>query len=159
MACCLLAVVAGALVWWKKPSLLKGGGFADAGRQKAATAQVQMIGAALEAYRLDKGSYPPVNRGGDTDFGIGDFTDLKAHLEPDYIASLPEKDAWGNPFLYGSTLDSTSCIVMCMGSDGKQGSDGVPDAPLATQCYEDDIIWKDGSLVQYPEGEQKRCSS
>lgn len=155
LACCLLTVVAGAFFYWKRPAFLTSG--MDTARQKAAVLQVQSVSAALEAYRLSNNAYPPVNRGGDTDYGIGDFTDLKRHLEPDFIASLPDKDPWGNPLLYGSNLDGSSCIVLCMGSDGAQGDFGVPDTPTPTQCFEDDIIGRDGQLVQYPEGEQQHC--
>ncbi len=155
-ACCLLAAAAGAFVYFKKPGLLRLGGVQKA-RQKAALADLSVIGTALEEYRLKNGTYPPVNRGKETDFGIGDFTELKRHLEPDFLAALPEKDPWGNPYLYGATVDGGSCVLLCMGSDGRQGTEDIPGSPVGTACFQDDIIWRDGALLQSPKGDQKDC--
>lgn len=155
-ACCLLSAAVGLFLYFrmKDPSFLH---YADSARQKAAVAQLHTIGASLDAYRAAKGVYPPVNIGENTDYGIGEISALKLHLEPEFIATLPETDPWGNPLLYGSTLDGNSCALLSMGVDGSQDEESIPEEPRPTSCYEADLIWANGQMMQYPEGQQSRC--
>jgi len=48
--------------------------------------------------------------------------------------------------------------VICTGSDGSQEVESIPDAATPTTCFEADIIWTNGELMQYPEGDQSRCN-
>jgi len=88
---------------------------------------------------------------------LGPIEALKGYLEPDYITPLPNADGWSHPYLYGANKDASSFILMSTGSDGEQGSEGVPEEYVTTNCYQDDILWKGSAFLQAPEGKQRNC--
>jgi len=111
----------------------------DKGRQKRTMADLRLLGGSIETYSVDNSNYP-----------IGDATDLSV-LVPEYTNTLVSKDAWNHDLIYiGTALDYT------LGSAGKNGG-----ATLAltgsggpSKDFDDDIIYRTGTFVQWPEGIQ-----
>ncbi len=147
---CLLGIIAAIAI----PNFLDAKARAQ---QKRSVADIQTLARALEAYHADKGSYPPVNQSDTETFGLGTIDPLQKYLVPDYIQALPKADGWGHPYLYGANSEASSFILMSLGSDGVQGDEGVPEEHVTTNCYQDDILWKDDAFLQEPEGKQRDC--
>lgn len=90
-------------------------------KQKTAKAQIEMIMAALDAYRLDVGSYPSQQEGLDalvSNPGVDDWAGP-------YLAKpqIPE-DPWKNPYLYSNPGQKSEIEVTSLGQDNKEGGDG-----------------------------------
>lgn len=116
------------------------------GGQKRTMADLRSIGTAIEAHRIDRGSYPATD-------GYVAVATIRARVEPFYIRSLPLADAWGNTLLYRS--DGQSYRIVSNGWDGK--ADRPYDEVVAgttTQMFASDIVFGDGEFLQRPEGEQ-----
>lgn len=84
-------------------------------------------------------------------------TDLEAVLVPTYIARIPEKDGWGNPYEFHLNIqhpNSAKHAVMGLRSAGRDGVfsgetyeiGGYPDTES-----DQDIAWMDGYFVRWPE--------
>ncbi|HYH06248.1 MAG TPA: type II secretion system protein GspG [Thermoanaerobaculia bacterium] len=101
-------------------------------RQKRTMADIRAIATALEAYRTEKGVYP---------------------TKPELAGSLPERDAWTTP--YSFIVTETEYFI------GSAGADKTFDKALAeyqrgvTEEFDCDIIFTDGSFLQYPAGVTK----
>ena len=102
------------------------------------------MGTAIEEYSIDNNFYPKAST----------LSELEAHVTPAYMRKLPERDGWGMEFFIDSdpgsyTLGScgkgeTSCgSLMLKGFGGK------------TSNFTDDVIFSNGSFVQWPEGRQR----
>ncbi len=126
-------------------------------RQRRSVVDIQTLATAILSYHTDTGSYPPVNQSETETYGLGTIDALQSYLVPNYMKELPKADGWGNPYLYGANKDASSFVLMSMGSDGKQGDEGIPQDYVTTSCYQDDILWKDNSFLQVPEGKQSNC--
>ena len=118
------------------------------GRQKRSMADIRTIGTAVEAYAVDMAFYPTFNVGALT----GSATIL-GNLEPTYVKTVPREDGWRTPFYAVSvsrfyTLGSAARDKIL--SDGNLVSYGA----TITSDMDCDIIYSNGSFVQYPEGVQ-----
>jgi general secretion pathway protein G len=102
--------------------------FRHVGAAKSATAksQIEMIGAALDAYRLDNGSYPT------TDQGLAALQ-IQPSGDPaptnwrgPYLRKAVPNDPWGHPYLYKSPGDvnPNGYDLLTYGADGKPGGEG-----------------------------------
>jgi general secretion pathway protein G len=89
--------------------------------QKTAKAQIEMLMTALDAYRLDVGSYPSqqeglealiANTGGDG--WTGPY--LKKNKIPD--------DPWKHPYLFQSPGEHGDVDIYSLGADNKEGGEG-----------------------------------
>ncbi len=116
----------------------------DRGKQKRTMADLRSMGTSIEEYSIDNNFYP-----------VATSVDaLEAEVSPAYMRKLPERDGWGMDFMVDSasgeyTLGScgkgaTSCTAVSVNSTttGK------------TSNFSDDIIFSNGSFVQWPEGKQ-----
>jgi len=92
----------------------------------AARSQIEMLGAALDAYRLDNGRYPT------TDQGLSALR-TQPSIEPaprnwrgPYLRRDIPLDPWGNPYFYVSpgTVNPNSYDLVSLGADGVPGGDG-----------------------------------
>lgn len=120
-------------------------------KQKRTIADVRSVAAAVEAYATDHKQYP----------NAIDVSGLSSELAPTYIRMIPANDGWGHPLHYdawssqGSGTDSYA-----IGSGAKDGvflHQSLRDYlahPHATANFNDDIVFSNGSFVQYPEGIQ-----
>jgi len=113
----------------------------DRGRQKRTMADLHTIAMAIQAYSVDNNRYPAAT----------DMSQLALVIEGDYIRKLPRTDGWGHDLL----LESAG-IDYTIGSTGKDG--GVSLALIGsggpTHAFGDDIIFSNGTFVQWPEGTQ-----
>lgn len=112
----------------------------ERGRQKRTMVEIRSIGTAIEAYAVDAGAKPEAES----------LEQLKAVLEPKYIASLPQLDGWGKPLQVYSAKDHYQ--IVSTGKDGQ--ADNCPGG--ATTQFNADICFGDGEFVQWPEGMQRR---
>lgn len=112
------------------------------GYQKRNMADIYAIGTAVEEYAVAHNSYPP---------GHGTVSAIRGYLEPTYIKSLPEKDKWGNYFLYQSSSDLQSYTITSYGKDHKQDPGGDTYLGPITR-FTNDIRFSQGVFIAFPEG-------
>jgi general secretion pathway protein G len=101
--------------------------FQHVGAAKDATAksQIEMLGAALDAYRLDNGRYPS------TEQGLGALwekptIDPPANWKAPYLRKPVPADPWGRAYIYffpGQT-NTAGYDLVSYGADGKVGGEG-----------------------------------
>lgn len=81
--------------------------------------------------------------------------ELAKILVPKYIASIPEKDGWGNPYEFHlNTTDPNALNVMGLRSAGKDGrfsGDVYEIGPFSPGDAAQDIPWMDGFFVRWPQ--------
>lgn len=115
----------------------------DRGKQKRTMADLRSMGTAIEEYSIDNNFYP----------NAATLAALETEVTPSYIRKLPANDGWGMSFdidvtpstytLGSCGKGATSCTtVTLIGTGGK------------TANFSDDIIFSNGSFVQWPEGKQ-----
>ena len=101
--------------------------FQHVGAAKDATAksQIEMLGAALDAYRLDNGHYPT------TEQGLGALwekptVDPPANWRAPYLRKPVPLDPWGRPYNYLSPgqVNPQGYDLLSYGADGTPGGDG-----------------------------------
>jgi hypothetical protein len=112
-------------------------------------ADLRSIATALEARATDVNSYPPANS----------VDELVPLLTPTYIKAVPTKDAWGTDFRYECEVKPSGvCDEYFFGSAGKDKAfeqESLREyTPAATTKFDCDLIFANGSFVQYPEGVQ-----
>jgi hypothetical protein len=109
---------------------------------KSTMADMRTLAVALEARATDVESYPET-----------DLSGLKPLLEPTYVQTLPEKDAWGTPFLYIG--NGRQYRIVSAGADkrfewnARQFESAAGEARV-TEDPDADIIFQDGAFVQHP---------
>ena len=156
----LLIVVAiiGIIVAIAIPNLLNA---IQRAKQKRTMADMRSAGTAAEAYAVDFNHYPaaatltlPSGITGipTTSFGLpgaaGTFNFLVA---PTYIRVLPLVDGWQSYFSYGTDVNKQAYVIA---SPGRNGTYEALHAAAETTDFNDDIIFSDGTFIQYPAGAQ-----
>jgi hypothetical protein len=99
----------------------------DLAKATGTEADMQAIGTALAAYRLDNGDYPAVS-GIDALVGV---------LSPDYIRIAAAQDKWGHPFEY--SVSAAGYKLVSIGNDGIKGT-------------ADDLEFEEGRMTRKPPG-------
>ena len=121
--------------------------------QKRTMADMRMLATAVEAYATDNLSgYPQATS----------IEELGRLVSPKYIAHVPTVDAWRHPLMYSCTAEQEGrCTTYVIGSGGKDGmfEHSEPkeyvDSPAGTTSnFNCDIIFSNGSFIEYPEGAQ-----
>ena len=88
---------------------------------KAAQAQIELLGTALDTFRLDVGRYPS------TEEGLQALRQKPGTLDrwdgPYLKKDLPQ-DPWGKPYMYKSPGDHGPYDIVSYGADGAPGGDG-----------------------------------
>ena len=100
--------------------------FQHVGTARATTArsQIEMIGAALDAYRLHTGRYPS------TQEGLGALWARPASAPPTwrgpYLRKAVPLDPWGNAYVYSSPgeVNREGYDLASLGQDGRRGGEG-----------------------------------
>jgi general secretion pathway protein G len=90
------------------------------GKQAAAKAQIELLGQALDQYRLDIGTYPSTQEGLNalvTNPGVEKW-------EGPYLKKGLPMDPWGKPYIYQSPGTHGEYDLYSFGRDGKAGGDG-----------------------------------
>jgi len=96
----------------------------DASKVKAARTQIEMVGAAMDTYRLDMSRYPS------TEQGIAALSDKPADAAEaarwrgPYLKKKVDKDPWGNSYVYRSPGEKSDYELLSLGADGKEGGSG-----------------------------------
>jgi general secretion pathway protein G len=88
---------------------------------KAAKAQIEMLGTALDTFRLDVGRYPT------TQEGLEALRQRPAGLERwdgPYLKKEIPRDPWGNPYVYRSPGEHEPYELFSYGADGVAGGTG-----------------------------------
>jgi type II secretion system protein G len=125
-------------------------------KQKRTMADIRTIATAWEARATDLNKY---NAAGLTlPTGKVTVANLTTFLAPTYVKTFPIKDGWGNPWTFAADQDwgiATAAQQYIIVSNGKDGAaDGRPGA--ATTNFDCDIIYGNGTFLQYPEGVQQQ---
>lgn len=85
---------------------------------KTARAQIQMLGTALDTFRLDVGRYPT------TQEGLEALRQRPAGVERwdgPYLKKEVPRDPWGNPYVYRSPGEHEPYELLSYGADGVAG--------------------------------------
>ena len=119
-------------------------------RQKRTMADIRAMAVAWEARGVDEG-----------DYGLAGLTiccttiveaaDLREALTPTYIKLFVETDAWRNPIAYTINESGSAYLITSYGQDGRP--DGTYQGQ-GTQRFDCDIMYSNGSFIQYPDGVQ-----
>lgn len=136
-------------------------------RQKRTMADLRSVAAAIDAYATDNNGYPPTPPS-------HLVADIEKHLSPTYIRRLPTTDGWGGPIFYYSWHDGAGSeeptrtstaqpellpnhyALVATGKDRvRQPWGDLKTAPPAqTTSIDDDMVFRDGNFIRYPEGIQ-----
>lgn len=94
-------------------------------REATARSQMEMLGAALDAYRLDNGSYPSTAQGLAALWNEP-TTDRPANWRGPYLRRRPPSDPWGRPYVYHfpGTDNPRGYDLLSLGADGLPGGEG-----------------------------------
>ena len=90
-------------------------------KQKTAKAQIELLGTALDSYRLDVGSYPT------TEQGLQALRKQPSGVDTWNGPYLPKKipqDPWGNEYHYKQPGEHGAYDLYSFGADGASGGEG-----------------------------------
>jgi len=90
-------------------------------RQAAARVQIELLGAALDQFKLDVGRYPSSQEGLQS---LQQSPGNAPGWEGPYLKKDVPKDPWGNPYQYRSPGEHGEYDLSSYGSDGQPGGDG-----------------------------------
>ena len=111
----------------------------DKSRVNAARAQIKMLDAALETYRMDSARFPSTDQG--LEALIVEPSEARNYQPGGYLRErrIPN-DPWGNPFQYEAPGQNNphSYDIWSWGADGQAGGDGID---------EDIGNWRETDLV------------
>jgi general secretion pathway protein G len=101
-------------------------GHVSEARSTTARTQIDLLGVALDSYRLDNGSYPT------TEQGLAALRDrpTREPIPPNwrgpYLRKPVPLDPWGRPYIYRaqSSAGGSAFELGTLGRDGKPGGDG-----------------------------------
>jgi len=100
-------------------------------KQRAAKAQIELFGTALDTFRIDVGRYPT------TQEGLKALREKPSGVEEWQGPYLPKEiplDPWGRPYVYKSPGEHGDYDLISYGRDGAQGGEGED---------EDIVSWQD----------------
>ena len=102
--------------------------FRHLGAAKDATArtQIELLGAALDAHRLDTGRYPTSEQGLDALWSRPMHEPLSPNWKGPYLRKEVPTDPWDRAYVYRSpgTESGTGYDLLSSGADGKAGGEG-----------------------------------
>jgi general secretion pathway protein G len=88
---------------------------------RAAKAQIELLGTALDTFRLDVGRYPT------TQEGLQALTQKPGGVDRwdgPYLRKEVPNDPWGRPYIYKSPGDHGPYDILSYGADGVPGGEG-----------------------------------
>ncbi len=124
----IVVIIIGLLAALVGPKLF---GKVGVAKSKAAKAQIELFGSALDALRLDTGRYPT------TEEGLRALREKPAGMDNWKGPYLPKElpmDPWGKAYIYKSPGDHGDYDLMSYGLDGTTGGEGE---------NQDVVSWKD----------------
>ncbi|HET6229757.1 MAG TPA: type II secretion system major pseudopilin GspG [Longimicrobiaceae bacterium] len=95
-------------------------------KQAAAKAQLEMLGSAMDAYRLDLDAYPTTEQGLAALRTRPAGGNAAAVWNGPYLRREVPADPWGRPYIYRSpgTSNPEGYDLMTLGRDGREGGSG-----------------------------------
>ncbi len=90
------------------------------GKQSAARTQIEMLGQALDSYRLDVGKYPTTSEG----LNALNTSPGTPGWDGPYLKKGVPNDPWGKPYQYQSPGTHGDYDLFSYGADGAAGGDG-----------------------------------
>lgn len=151
----LLIVVAiiGIIVAIAIPNLLNA---IQRAKQRRSMGDIRTTATAIEAYAVDLNRYPPaagytIPTGVTINSTLGNISN---YVSPTYVKQVPLADGWNSWFL--SSVDSTGSIY-ALASAGRDGTMAATTGTVLgpTTDFNADIVYVNGSFVQWPEGVQR----
>jgi type II secretion system protein G len=123
------------------------------GKQKRTMSDMRALATAVEAYAVDNNNYPAAacnaglfTNGTYNTLAVSSFT----NLTPTYIAQPPKTDGWGRFMQYALDAASNNYSIKSLGRDGTSATIVCG----TTTNFNDDIVYADGTFIQWPEGTQ-----
>ncbi len=123
------------------------------GKQKRTMSDVRALATAIEAYAVDNSSYPQAScNGGAFTNGTENTlaTDSFTNLSPTYISQPPLFDGWGHFLRYAINVGTNEYRIRSLGRNGTTSTIFCG----TTTNFNDDIVYSNGSFIQWPEGTQ-----
>lgn len=95
-------------------------------KDAAARSQMEMLGAALDAYRLDNGRYPTTRQGLDALWQEPTHEPRPSGWRGPYLRKAVPADPWGAPYIFTSPGERTprGFDLLSLGADGVPGGEG-----------------------------------
>ena len=123
------------------------------GKQKRTMSDMRSLATAVEAYAVDNNSYPAASCNGglytsgtENTLATNSFT----NLSPTYIAQPPITDGWGRALKYAVNANTDNYRIRSQGRDATDSSFVCG----TTTNFNDDIVYANGTFIQWPEGTQ-----
>jgi general secretion pathway protein G len=119
----VVIVVIGILAALVAPNVFRHVG---AAKDAAARSQIEMLGAALDAYRLDTGRYPTTEQGLAALWLQPAAEPRSASWHGPYLRKDVPLDPWQHPYLYRSPAQASrgGYDLLSYGEDGREGGEG-----------------------------------
>ena len=95
-------------------------------KDAAAKSQMEMIGGALDVYRMDNGRYPDTEQGLEALWEMPQTEPRPTNWRGPYLRKKVPLDPWGNPYLYASPglVNVKGFDLATLGADGAPGGEG-----------------------------------
>jgi general secretion pathway protein G len=95
-------------------------------RDATARSQIELLGAGLDAYRLDNGRYPTTEQGLDALQVQPTSQPVPRNWRGPYLRKEVPLDPWGNPYIYLSPgeMNPQGYDLLSLGADGEPGGEG-----------------------------------
>lgn len=121
-------------------------------KQKRTVSDMRTLAVAIEAYHVDNSAFPTAACAGGTYTDPGSVLAAASftHLSPTYIALPPLRDGWSNYMVYNVDNGFSKYNIRSYGRNGVTNTVGCG----STTDFNDDILFSNGTFVQWPEGAQ-----
>ena len=119
----VVVAILGLLATTVAPSVFQHVGTA---KETAARSQIELLGAALDAYRLDNDQYPMTAQGLEALRVVPAVEPLPRRWRGPYIKRDVPADPWNRPYvyLYPGEVNPMSYDLLSLGRDGEPGGEG-----------------------------------
>lgn len=116
----VVIIVLGLLAALVAPSII---GRVSEAKSAAARTQIELLGLALDNYRLDNGSYPTTEQGLDALRDRPTREPIPSNWKGPYLRKALPLDPWGKPYIYRSPGEHTPSgyDLSTLGRDGQPG--------------------------------------
>ena len=123
------------------------------GKQKRTMADMRTLATALEAYHIDNSMFPTASCDAGLFTAAGVQVDANSFtlIAPTYVTMPPRRDGWGNFYLYNVDNGFGHYNIRSVGRNGTQDTINCG----TTTDFNDDIVFSNGTFLQWPEGTQK----
>jgi len=123
------------------------------GKQKRTMVDMRVLATAIEAYHVDNSMFPTAACGSGLYTAVGAPVDENSFglIAPTYLAYPPKRDGWGQFYLYSVDNGYGQYNIRSLGRNGAE--DAL--ACGTTTDFNDDILFSNGTFLQWPEGSQR----